>query len=98
MTLMLEWRWTIRSDFQPPMFMVVMRSMPVITQWDAQWCRQSSPVKSPIPARSQAVANCRLTGLPPGFGLAGVLIGFAEPVEEDMALERPPTLFQIGVS
>lgn len=33
-----------------------------------------------------------------GFGLAGVLIGFAESVEEDMALERPPTLFQIGVS
>ena len=66
LTLMLEWRWTIRSDFQPPMFMVVMRSMPVTTQWDAQWCRQSSLVKSSIPARSQAVANRRLTGLPPG--------------------------------
>lgn len=30
------------------------------------------------------------------FGLAGVLIGFAEPIGEDMALERPSTLFPDG--
>ena len=55
----------MRNDFQPPMFMMVMRSIPAIMQWDAKWCRQSWTVKSSIPARLQAVACWFLIGLPP---------------------------------